>query len=204
VLSTLAEIEELYSSNLLKHGPTPKSVGWNTSECQNLRFEKLLGLFDFKEPFNLTELGCGYGSLIEFMKNKKLEFSEYIGIDISEGMLDQAHKLYGRCDNIKLLKGSEITEATDYSVTSGIFNVKFDASEQEWTEYILNTLNKMHDFSRKGFSFNLPTSYVDYKKDNLYYGDPLFFFDYCKKKFSPYVALTHDYPLWEWSITVKK
>ena len=68
----------------------------------------------------------------------------------------------------------------------------------------LATLDNLNAFSRKGFAFNLLTSYVDWKEGHLYYADPLFFFDYCKKKFSGRVALLHDYPLWEWTMLIRK
>jgi hypothetical protein len=57
--------------------------------------------------------------------------------------------------------------------------------------------------SRRGFAFNLFTTYVDWKEDHLYYGDPGFFFDFCKRELSRSVALLHDYPLWEWTMVVR-
>ena len=57
--------------------------------------------------------------------------------------------------------------------------------------------------SKKGFGFNLLSTYVDWKEDHLYYGDPLFFFDFCKRHVSRYVSLLHDYPLYEWTILVR-
>ena len=50
------------------------------------------------------------------------------------------------------------------------------------------------------------TKYSDkeYMRDNLYYADPLFIFDYCKRNFSKQVALLHDYGLYEFTILVKK
>jgi hypothetical protein len=41
-------------------------------------------------------------------------------------------------------------------------------------------------------------------RDDLYYADPLFFFDYCKTRFSRFVTLIHDYPLYEFTILVRK
>ena len=94
----------------------------------------------------------------------------------------------------------------DYTVASGIFNVKMEYEEKEWLDYFLQTLNNMNANSEKGFSFNALTKYSDkeFMKDNLYYAEPLFIFDYCKTHFSKYVALVHDYPLYEFTILVKK
>jgi hypothetical protein len=92
----------------------------------------------------------------------------------------------------------------DYYFESGIFNVKFDINEDLWRAYIEETLRNMHEYSRKGFGFNLMTTYVDFKKPQLYYADPAYFFDFCKKNFSKKVSLLHDYDLFEWTIIVKR
>jgi hypothetical protein len=38
---------------------------------------------------------------------------------------------------------------------------------------------------------------------DLYYADPLFFFEHCRQRFSRRVALLHDYPLYEFTILVR-
>jgi hypothetical protein len=123
--------------------------------------------------------------------------------DISEEMIKAASN-YVENQKTCFIKSDKITKLADYSFTSGIFNVKFKKSDEEWKNYILETLSNMNEYSKKGFSFNLLTTYVDYKEEHLYYGDPLFFFDYCKKKFSENLSLIHNYNLWDWTIHVKK
>ena len=39
---------------------------------------------------------------------------------------------------------------------------------------------------------------------DLYYGDPCFFFDHCKTRYSKQVGLLHDYGLYEFTILVRK
>jgi len=41
-------------------------------------------------------------------------------------------------------------------------------------------------------------------REDLYYADPCFIFDYCKRNFSRNVALLHDYELYEFTIIVRK
>ncbi len=64
----------------------------------------------------------------------------------------------------------------------------------------------MNRFSRKGFAFNCLTSYSDKERmrEDLYYSDPCFLFDYCKRHFSKNVALLHDYGLYEFTVLVRK
>jgi hypothetical protein len=64
----------------------------------------------------------------------------------------------------------------------------------------------MHEKSSKGFAFNALTKYSDEDKmqDYLFYSDPLYLFDYCKKHFSRNVALLHDYNQYDFTILVRK
>ena len=57
---------------------------------------------------------------------------------------------------------------TDYIIASGLFNVKQNYNDDEWNEYVVDTL------SVKGFAFNLLTKYSDkdYRNNNLFYSDP--------------------------------
>ena len=52
-------------------------------------------------------------------------------------------------------------------------------TDEQWQEYVLQTLNAMNAVSAKGFAFNMLTKYSDkeYMRADLYYGDPLFLFD---------------------------
>ena len=94
---------------------------------------------------------------------------------------------------------------SDYTVSSGIFNVKGDTPDDRWLAYVLETLTEMARLSRRGFAFNVLTSYSDRDRmrGNLYYADPGFMLDYCKKTFSRYVAVLHDYPLYEFTVLVR-
>jgi len=106
---------------------------------------------------------------------------------------------------LQIKSNNEIKES-DYIVASGIFNVKNEIIESEWLYYILSTIEIMNKKSKKGFAFNVLTKYSDkeYMKNYLYYADPLFLFDYCKRNFSRNVALLHDYDLYEFTILVRK
>ena len=201
----LSKVKELYDSHLEEYGIDPRSVGWTKAGSQELRFEKLMQVVQDKTvPFTVNELGCGYGELFNYCKRNGFSVSFYFGYDISEKMLEASRKYLGKTEKIELYNNAHIQTKATYSVTSGIFNVKFDYSEIEWKKHILKTLHNLYDYSEKGFSFNLLTKYVDYKVDHLFYGDPNEFFDYCKMNLSKKVNLIHDYDLFEWTIIVKK
>lgn len=200
----LSPIAELYSESLKKHGMTPMGVGWRDDDSQRLRFSKLLEVVDCSPPFSVNELGSGYGALFEYLRENEMPIKAYRAHEISAEMLLAAEKRIGGNDMVQLTDSSQLDRMADYSFASGIFNVRFEYDDAEWTKYILDTLSNLNTHSINGFSFNLLSTYVDFREPHLYYGDPLFFFDYCKKNFGKFVSLYHDYPLYEWTITVRK
>ena len=196
-------IAQYYSSKFSSYGASPQGVDWNSNESQCVRFDQLLKVCD-DAKFLINDLGCGHGALYDYMTKKGYRF-EYFGYDVAHIMIDYAKKRYEVNGNCRFIVDDNLHNA-DYSVASGIFNVKFSSNINEWREYIKETLNLMNVASSKGFAFNMLTKYSDeeYMKNNLYYADPCFYFDYCKKHFSKNIALLHDYGLHEFTVLVKK
>lgn len=205
VLNTIAEY---YGEKVRKFGGTPAGVDWNGEESQLIRFEQILKVVKPFDGFTLNDLGCGYGRLFSYMQEKFEMPFRYFGYDLSEDMVKTAKSSFSSDDSSffrHIAKTDEMLEA-DYTVASGIFNVRLEHTEEEWSRYIHETLDIMNDSSKKGFSFNILTKYSDseYMRDYLHYADPLFWFDYCKKNYSRNVALLHDYELYEFTILVRK
>jgi SAM-dependent methyltransferase len=199
----LTSTNRYYTEKIKTYGPTSLGVDWKSKESQEIRFDQLIKIFDSTKRFSICDYGCGYGHLFPYMKKRKLSFS-YTGIDIAPKMIEVARQIQNKSARFQI--GSKPTQIVDYGVASGIFNVKQNATKKNWKNYFIKTLETMNRFSKKGFSFNCLTQYSDKDrmKNNLYYGDPLYFFDYCKKKFSKNVALLHDYGLYEFTILVRK
>lgn len=204
----LEGIDKYYTDKILKYGQTPKGVDWKDRKTQVIRFEQLLKIINIKKKFILNDLGCGYGSMYLYMKNANYKDFFYYGYDLSEEMIKNAQSLYGDNNNCEFYKINDVTEIknADYTVASGIFNVKMQYKEYEWLPYILETIEEMNNKSKRGFAFNILTKYSDKEcmRGDLYYADPNFFFDYCKRNFSINVSLLHDYELYEFTIIVRK
>jgi len=204
IKKTIHKIECLYTNNLKQSGISSKSVGWPEAKDHQLRFDKLFSNIDLFNTNSLNDLGSGYGAVLDYLTTCNKSLESYFAYDISKDMLNAIDIERYQRTKIHKFSDSQLKTIADFSISSGIFNVRFSESDQEWIEYIKTTLHNVNKHSLKGFSFNLLSTYVDYKENHLFYGDPLFFFDYCKRNFSKYVSLHHDYPLWEWTIVVKK
>ena len=201
----LDTVNNYYTQKIKEHGAGPRGVDWNSTESQELRFGQLGKVIETNSGFSLLDYGCGYGAMLGYIAKGNTGF-QYTGFDISDEMIAQA------INNNKEHKEAVWTtklpdgEAYDYAIASGVFNVRLETSDADWIKYILDNLEAINKHSKKGFSFNMLTSYSDreYMRDYLFYADPAYFFDYCKRNFSKYVALLHDYPLYEFTIIVKK
>lgn len=201
----LAKVDKYYTGKLIQNGASPQGVDWKSADSQELRFIQLLKLCNENNPFSINDYGCGYGALIDFLLKKEVVF-EYHGFDISDGMISKATELHGNMPFCHFYNREELLPVSDYTIASGIFNVKLDSAEKEWSEYILDTLSRISNSCKLGFAFNVLTKYSDkpFMRPDLFYADPLFLFDYCKINFSKYVSLLHDYPLYEFTIIVRK
>ena len=202
---TLKKIEELYTNNLKSSGKTSAAVGWNTLESQELRFNKLTSVInEIILPVTINDYGCGYGAHLKYLEKNGYKITRYNGYDISTTMIDTAKENLSSFEGrLELYNGSEIKTPADYTFVSGTFNVRFDDDNKSWKNFIKNKLEEINHNSIKGFSFNLLSTYVDYKESHLYYRNPCYWFDYCKNNFSRNISLLHDYPLYEWTIIVK-
>ena len=203
----LAEVASYYSSTLANHGLTPRGVDWNGEEGQHTRFEQLLKIVDAEADaqISINDLGCGYGALFDFLHEKKANCN-YVGIDVSSSMIAAAQERYHALERARFIVSAAPDRVADYSVASGVFNVRLGRTDSEWFDYIIKTLDSLDSSSTFGFSFNCLTTYSDEqrRRDDLYYADPCKFFDVCKTRYSRNIAVLHDYGLYEFTVLVRK
>lgn len=196
------EVESYYSDKIRTYGINPKGVDWNGKESQYIRFSQLSNIIKF-DSFSILDYGCGYGEYLNYLKINNYNF-QYYGYDISLPMIENAKKLFPA---ISVSFSNKLDKCKyDYVIASGLFNVRNDISDSDWLSYLLTEIKHLDTLSNSGFAFNALTKYSDesFKKNYLFYADPLYLFDYCKKNFSKNVAILHDYNLYEFTILVRK
>lgn len=201
----LLRVGDYYTGKLRAHGATPRGVDWSSAESQELRFAELARLWGLETSFSLTDYGCGYAALAGYLRRQGARVG-YVGFDVSAEMLARAAELWGGPPGIELLGDASRLHPTDYAVASGVFNVKLDTDDARWLEYVLAEIEVLDRLGRKGFAFNALSLYSEpeRRRPDLYYADPLALFDHCKRRFSPRVALLHDYPLYEFTVLVRR
>jgi SAM-dependent methyltransferase len=201
----VASVVDYYTDKLTTHGNTPRGVDWSSAESQQLRFEQLLRVVNdgSAAPCTVLDYGCGYGALAQQLLGEERRF-RYVGFDVCTPMVQAARAAQPDSRCVFSDREAELPQV-DYTVASGIFNVRLEASEAQWQEHIEATLTKLAEHSRSGFAFNMLSRYADGElmRDYLYYADPGRYFRLCKERWSRNVALLHDYELYEFTVIVR-
>ena len=200
-----SQARDYYDDKLRTHGPTPAGVDWNSHESQQLRFALLANLWRDEADASILDYGCGYGALADYLRARGHR-GAYTGYDVSEAMAQAAHARVASLTACRVTPHRGTLEPADYAIASGVFNVKQDADEEAWRTYIWETVGDLAALGTRGFAFNALTSYsdIDKRRPDLYYADPLEAFDRCKRAYSRFVTLLHDYPLYEFTIIVRR
>ncbi len=203
-MSDLVKVKSYFNERLRAHGASPRGADWNSEQAQWTRFEQLIKVVELP-TFSILDYGCGSGALADYLGDKKFD-AQYFGYDMLESAIELARQVHSGKPNCYFTSNKDELILVDYTVASGIFNMRADNSDEEWTKYVLGVLDMFNSLSRRGFACNFLTSYSDPERmrPDLYYADPGFLFDYCKRNFSHHVALLHDYRLYDFTLIIRK
>ena len=201
------QLDEYFTEKLETFGTTAKGVDYNSEQARQVRFAELVKIINPSGKFSIIDYGCGYGAMFDFLHARGWDF-EYYGVDLIEKMVIAGRETHQGFPSAHFTTDEKELPVADYLVAAGIFNIKLEAPYDAWQDFICETLPRMNALCSKGFSFNMLTKYSDAdrmaQRPDLFYGDPLFFFDFCKRNFSRNVALLHDYGLYDFTILVRK
>ncbi len=203
-IPNLEHVKKYFDQRVREHGASPRGADWNSESSQIIRFDQLLKVVE-TDKFSLLDYGCGYGALADHLVTRGYE-ADYHGFDILESAIETARKVHTGKPRRVFFHEPEKIPSVDYTVASGIFNMRGEESCEAWTEYVVSVLEKFNHLSRRGFASNFLTMYSDAERmrPDLYYADPGFLFDHCKRHFSKDVALLHDYHLYDFTLIVRK
>jgi len=203
-IPNLDHVKSYFDQRIQEHGASPRGSDWNSETSQNTRFDQLLKVVE-TQTFSLLDYGCGYGALADYLEVKGFD-GTYYGYDILDSAIETARQAHMDKPRRNFFTDKSQLPICDYTVASGIFNFRGEQSFEDWTDYVLGVLSEFNQLSLHGFSSNFLTKYSDADKmrSDLYYADPMFLFDYCKRNFSKNVALLHDYRLYDFTLVVRK
>lgn len=203
------KIADHYKQTFDKHGATPQGLDWDNEKNMMLRYR---AMFDLIKPSmddqTLLDFGCGYGGFYGWF-NKTRKDIIYSGLDINGNLLKKAKELYPGVDFFQ----SDIHRNTfdcdlfdmskwDYIICNGTFTVKNTLTQEEMTNFMCSTLEKLWTKTNKGIAFNCMSKILDYERDDLFHVSfdelSMWVYDNLSSKFT----IRQDYGLREFTMYV--
>lgn len=202
----LDAVADYYTQKLRRFGATPLGVDWPNRLNQELRFVQLLKLCDFSQPRTLNDIGCGYGALRALLSQRHRRARiDYRGTDVSEAMVAAARRRWRHRGDCAFEVAAGATRLADYSLASGIFNVKLDCPLPAWEALVARTLADLQRHSRLGWAVNfiVPPAPGQASPPQLYRPPPEHWLTHlAQHQPGAEVTLLHGYGLPEYTLLV--
>ena len=178
-----------YSSLAKRHGDSPRATQWRGSRSQERRFDILFGIGDMSRA-KILDFGCGTGAMLESLRRRYDYTGEYVGCDISAGMLKIARAKFpkARFETMDLF-AEPPPELFDYVFVSGAFN----NDHPDALAFVHEAVPRLFARARLGMAFNALSAYAGKRVVELIYLDPAETFDWVRREVTPLVTLRHDY-----------
>lgn len=194
-----------YNRTFAEHGATGEGVDWGPDPADHqLRLDRMVAVIETgRQPEaaqSLLDVGCGYGSLLDVIKERGLDLS-YTGIEICEAMLNTARARHpdGTWLSGDILRTNE-ERVYDYAVCNGLLTQKLTVSQRDMDAFLKAVVTRMFRLTRLGIAFNVMTTHVNFTEPNLYYRNPAELLAWCMSELTPRVRLDHAYPLFEYTL----
>ena len=138
-----------------RFGAMPLGVDWPNRLNQELRLVQLLKVCDLSAPRSLNDVGCGYGALRTLLSRRHRRAQiDLLGTDVSPAMVAAARRRWRHRADCAFEVAEGAVRLADYSLASGIFNVKLDCPLPEWEALVARTLDNLQRHSRLGYAVN--------------------------------------------------
>ena len=200
-----ASVDAYYSSTVEAFGATPRGVDWTCAATQQLRFVQLLRHCDKTSPASINDLGCGYGALLAFCREREPDWRlDYLGVDLSGAMVRAARSSWPEEPGVRFVQGTRCPRVADYSIASGIFNVCGAIARDDWERFIAGTLRELKTASRRAFAVNF-MAVLDPGSSGpreLYRTSPDRWTEFCEQELGARTTVIRNYGLREFTLWV--
>jgi 2-polyprenyl-3-methyl-5-hydroxy-6-metoxy-1,4-benzoquinol methylase len=187
----------LYEGRLDQFGHDARTVGWKDQADQWLRFSILCRGLDLSGK-SILDVGCGLGDFVAFLDEGRVDCLEYVGIDISPRLVQEATARFGR-EHRRFLAADflEVSDLGQFDVVicSGALSFRVDDN----VAVAERMIRKMFEMCREATAINCLSTHVDFQLAKNYHYRPDAMFSFARS-LTRWVRLYHDYPLYEFSL----
>lgn len=202
----LANQQSIYLENFVENKGSSRGTFQNDRATQYLRFQKILEPFlsNLDENVSFHDVGSGSCDMYQYMLENAIK-CDYSGTEIIDVMVNYSKQRFPGI-NVKNqnILSDEFKDKFDILVFSGGLYFPGSTSTTVWKKFVFQMIDKMYSQCEIGISFNLLTTYKDSHRDDLFYLDPKEIIDYTVTNLSRFFNLSHNYPLYEWTLSIFK
>ena len=170
-----------------QHGYSVHACDYGHSNSQLAKFRVLSEVCDLTNR-SILDVGCGFADYSTFL-NERFNSVNYIGLDLTPAMIEQAHQLHPDLDlRVGNLMEVSFEEKFDVVTANGIFYLLNGSIEETMNAVI----TKMFELANVAVAFNSLSSWAPDQEVNEFYANPSKTLDFCRT-LTPWVTLRHDY-----------
>ncbi len=185
-----------YEERFSEHGYSYKTLGWGSRETQFLRFKILADVANLSGK-SVCDIGCGFGDLYSYLRELYGSI-DYHGIDICPTLIEEAKRQYPEASfETRDILADPPAKKFDFVFASGVLSYR----QENHLEYVQKMMKAMFDLCSEALAINFLSKYVDYELDKDFHFAPEEAFSNAMK-LSRWVALKHNYPLYEFSLFI--
>ncbi len=199
-------IAEHYERCLHAHGATPRGVDWPDADDLKTRFGVMLAAMppSLNQPC-LLDIGCGPGLLLDYLSERqRLDCYDYLGIDISALMVNEAHRRWPQYafQQRDILREPLPPESADLVIMNGVLTEKVSLSQQAMLDFAQAIIKSSFRLTRHVLAFNVMSVHVDWQRDELFYWPFDELARFLKSEVSRHFLFRADYGLYEYTVYV--
>lgn len=198
--SNINDVVDFINNRALDLGNDIKTAGWSSQESQDLRFDYLCRDFDLSGK-TMLDVGCGKGDLIRYLGDRDVSCFNYFGVDISYQMINLCQQNFN-LPNTTFIHGNIFDRDfpdLDIAILSGALSYKYDQA----IDNARRTMKRMFEISREGIAINFLSKVVDFELEKNQHYDPAVILNW-SLELTRNVTLYHSYPLYEFTVILKK
>ncbi len=187
--SPFRRIADFYDKLVDRYGDSYRcrALDYGRAESQKTRFGVLADVMDLRNK-KVLDVGCGFADYADYIR---VRFGSvmYVGIDISQRMIDEARRLRPNLDlRVCNILDASPSETFDVVTANGIFYLL----GEDAPSLMCKLIRRMYELAGSAIVFSSLSSWATLKELGEFYADPLKTVQFCRK-ITPWVVMRHDY-----------
>ena len=192
----VAFVRGRYEARVARLGVTRETLHSGSVEAQHARFAVHASALP-SSGASVLDIGCGLGDFYAYLQCDGF-IGSYTGIDIVPAYVEQCRRVHPECVfEVANPAGEGISGDYDTVVLCQTLNTRLPAGNN--LEVMGAALAEAFRHARHSVSFDMLSTYVDYREDDLFYYPPDEILALAKE-LTRWVVLRHDYRPYEFSV----